>query len=127
MKKSDVADDPGRFAYDGLDRVFHEKARLGILTSLSTHRDGLSFTELKNFCALTDGNLNRHLQALHEARLIEMRKGGAGRNHLTTVRISELGRTRFAEYLAVLESVILDAVQATQSTSIQKKPAYKPA
>ncbi len=40
-----------RFAYEGLERVIHEKARLGILASLSTHADGLAFSELKQFCA----------------------------------------------------------------------------
>src|SRR5207248_10898401 len=52
---------PGRYAYEGLDRVLHEKARLGIMTSLATRPSGLSFNELKQPCASTDGNLNRHL------------------------------------------------------------------
>lgn len=124
MKKTESADEAGRYAYDGLNRVFHEKARLGILTSLSTHRNGLSFTELKTLCSLTDGNLNRHLQSLHEAKLIDVRKGGAGRNQTTTVRITDLGRQRFAEYLSVLESVVLDAAQAA---TIKVKPAWNPA
>ena len=127
MKKTETADDAGRFAYDGLDRVFHEKARLGILTSLSTHRKGLSFGELKKLCSLTDGNLNRHLQSLHEAKLIDVRKGGAGRNQTTTVRITDLGRRRFAEYLSVLESVVLDAVQAAHAVTAKGKLAWNPA
>ena len=60
-------DASGRFAYDGLERVFHEKARLGIMTSLVGHPKGLIFSDLKELCALTDGNLSRHLQVLHEA------------------------------------------------------------
>jgi hypothetical protein len=48
---------PGRYAYEGLDRVLHEKARLGMLTSLMAHPDGLLFSDLKELCALTDGNL----------------------------------------------------------------------
>ena len=54
------------FAYEGLNRVIHERARLSVLTSLITHPNGLSFVELKQFCALTDGNLARHLQVLEE-------------------------------------------------------------
>ena len=58
MAKS-TPEDAGRYAYDGLDRVFHEKARLGIMTSLVTRADGLVFGELKSLCNLTDGNLSR--------------------------------------------------------------------
>ena len=47
--------DLGRFAYDGLDRVLHEKARLGIVTSLASRPHGLVFTDLKELCSLTDG------------------------------------------------------------------------
>ncbi len=53
---------PAPYAYDGLDRIFHEKARLGIVTSLVSQGEGLGFSELKALCGLTDGNLSRHLQ-----------------------------------------------------------------
>jgi DNA-binding HxlR family transcriptional regulator len=122
MKKSES--DAGRFAYEGLDRVIHEKARLGILTSLLTHRKGLSFSELKKLCSLTDGNLNRHLQHLAEAKLIEVQKAGAGRNQSTTIRVTESGRKRFAEYLSVLESVVGDAVQVTHAPLTRTKRAW---
>ena len=59
----------GRFAYEGLERVFHEKARLGIMTSLISQPRGVVFADLKELCHLTDGNLSRHLQVLHEAGL----------------------------------------------------------
>ena len=65
----------GRFAYDGLDRVIHEKARLSVLTSLVAHPKGLVFGDLKQMCGLTDGNLSRHLQVLEEAGLIAIEKG----------------------------------------------------
>ncbi|MGO4287814.1 helix-turn-helix domain-containing protein, partial [Bosea sp. TAB14] len=58
------------FAFEGLDRVLHEKARLGILTSLADHPKGLSFTELRDLCGLTDGNLSRHVQILEEAKML---------------------------------------------------------
>src|SRR5271168_3916234 len=66
------------FAYDGLDRVIHEKARLGLLTSLMAHPRGLAFADLKQLCGLTDGNLSRHLQVLQEAGLVEVTKGYEG-------------------------------------------------
>ena len=50
-KKPATPTDPGRYSYDGLDRVLHEKARLGIMTSLTTRPQGLSFNELKVACA----------------------------------------------------------------------------
>ena len=67
-----------RFAYDGLNRVIHERARLSLLTSLLTHPKGLWFGELKDLCALTDGNLNRHLLVLEEAKLVSVTKALEG-------------------------------------------------
>jgi len=101
--------DSGRYAYDGLDRVIHEKARLGILTSLIGHAEGLPFNDLKALCRLTDGNLSRHLTILHEAGLIEIQKGKQDNRSHTHVRITSHGRERFAGYLSVLENVIRDA------------------
>ena len=74
----------GRFAYDGLDRTLHEKARLGILTALVARRDGLAFTDLARLCALTDGNLSRHLDVLAEEGLVQITKTFANRRPLTT-------------------------------------------
>ena len=100
------------FSYDGLDRVIHEKARLGLLTSLMTHPKGLSFADLKQLCALTDGNLSRHLQVLQEAGLVEVIKGYEGNRPHTTCRLTKSGRKRFIDYLAVLEQLVRDAAKA---------------
>jgi DNA-binding MarR family transcriptional regulator len=104
-----------RFAYDGLDRVIHERARLSVLTSLVTHPKGLLFGDLKQLCALTDGNLNRHLQVLEEAKLIAITKGVQNNRPQTFCRITALGRRRYVEYLAVLEQVLLDAATAVKA------------
>jgi DNA-binding MarR family transcriptional regulator len=104
-----------RFAYDGLDRVIHERARLSVLTSLVTHSKGLLFGDLKQLCALTDGNLNRHLQVLEEAKLIAITKGVLNNRPQTFCRITALGRKRYVEYLAVLEQVLLDAAAAVNA------------
>ena len=107
---------PGpRFAYDGLDRVIHERARLSVLTSLVTHSKGLLFGDLKQLCALTDGNLNRHLQVLEEARLIAITKGVQNNRPQTFCRVTALGRRRYIDYLAVLEQVLLDAGAAVRT------------
>ena len=111
-KKKKSAGASGRFAYNGLDRVLHEKARLGIMTSLFSHPDGLRFIALKELCSLTDGNLSRHLQILNEADLIEIWKGQEGNRPQTLVRLSEGGRERFLEYLEELEKVLKDAAEA---------------
>jgi DNA-binding MarR family transcriptional regulator len=110
----DRARESGRYAYDGLDRVIHEKARLGILTSLLSRPDGVVFNDLKSLCALTDGNLSRHVTILQEAGLVEVWKRLKGKRPQTLVRITDQGRARFREYLNVLESVIEDAVPAEQ-------------
>lgn len=101
-----------RFSYEGLDRVIHERARLGILASLLAHPKGLAFAELLQLCDLTDGNLSRHLQVLQGARLVTMsRDSGPGRPQ-TVCRITASGRRRFLGYLSVLERVLLDAASA---------------
>jgi DNA-binding MarR family transcriptional regulator len=102
----------GRFAYDGLDRVMHEKARLGLLTSLIAHPKGLSFADLKRLCELTDGNLSRHLQVLHEAGLVNVSKGYDHNRPQTICKITPSGRRRFLNYLAVLEQIVRDAAEA---------------
>lgn len=112
--KKDLAD--GRYAYEGLDRLLHEKARLGILTSLAARADGLLFTDLKGLCNLTDGNLSRHLTVLQEAGLVDIHKGFRGRRPQTLCRLTDAGRKRYLDYIAVLESVLADAVDAAKSS-----------
>jgi DNA-binding MarR family transcriptional regulator len=107
-------DEAGRFAYEGIERIFHEKARLGIMTSLVTHPRGLMFNDLKELCALTDGNLSRHLQALHEAGFVEVWKGHSRNRPQTLCRLTDEGRTRFLDYINVLENVVADALNAVR-------------
>ena len=104
------------FAYDGLNRVIHERARLGVLTCLVTHANGLPFPEMKKLCALTDGNLNRHLQVLQDANLVSPARGPDRDRPQTFYRITVLGRRRYLEYLAVLEQVVLDGAAATKAS-----------
>ena len=112
------------FAYEGLDRVIHERARLSVLTSLLTHPNGLSFVELKQLCALTDGNLARHLQVLEEDKMIHISKEEERGRAQTTVRITASGRKRYMEYLAILEQVVRDAasvVEAREDDRVSRK------
>jgi DNA-binding MarR family transcriptional regulator len=109
-KKGSPRDQSGRYAYQGLDRVLHEKARLGIMTSLVTRHEGLLFTELKRLCALTDGNLSRHLDVLQEAGLVDAWRGTEGGRPQTLYRLTADGRARFVAYLEELEQVVRDAL-----------------
>src|ERR1700728_4091924 len=113
----------GRFAYEGLDRVIHERARLSVLTSLLTNPRGLTFGDLKQLCALTDGNLSRHLSVLEKAKMVEILKGHDRNRPQTVCRITANGRKRYLEYLSTLEQVVKDAAKGTKeepaSTSIR--------
>ena len=80
------------------------------MTSLVMHPEGVTFSELKRLCALTDGNLSRHLDVLREAALVEVWKGFDNRRPQTLCRLSPEGRTRFLTYLEELEQVIRDAM-----------------
>lgn len=112
----------GRFAYEGLDRALHEKARLGVLTSLVAHPDGLRFGELRGMCSLTDGNLSRHLDVLRDAGLVEVWKGFEHRRPQTLVRLTVEGRRRFIAYLEELERVVRDAMPKAASTAGRARP-----
>jgi len=104
----------GRFAYDGLERVIHERARLSILSSLAANTAGLSFNDLKQLCQLTDGNLSRQLQLLQEQGFVDVAKTTKNNRPHTQVLLNDYGRERFLEYIAVLEGVVADAMQAAE-------------
>lgn len=113
----------GRFAYEGLDRVIHERARLSVLTCLITHAKGLNFNDLKQLCALTDGNLSRHLSVLESEKMVTILKGYEGNRPLTYCRITASGRVRYLEYLATLEQVVKDAATRVDDEAALPKRA----
>ena len=108
----------GRFAYEGLDRVIHERARLSILTSLITNAKGVTFNDLKELCSLTDGNLSRHLRVLEKADMVEIVKGHDRNRPQTLSRITATGRKRYLEYLSTLEQVVRDAAKGGREQGI---------
>jgi DNA-binding transcriptional ArsR family regulator len=105
MRKT--SDKPG----SRLERIFHEPGRLMIMSNLLGAVDGLTFTELKAACELTDGNLSRHLTALGRAKAIRIEKSFAGNRPQTTISLSKQGRNDFLAYLQALEAVLLDAAE----------------
>lgn len=116
-------DETGRFAMEGLERVMHEKARLGILSSLVAHADGLLFPELKELCGLTDGNLHRHLSVLQEEHLVQLWKSTGDGRPKTLCRMTPQGRARFLEYLRKLEQIVAEAAAAAEAAKSPPSPA----
>jgi DNA-binding MarR family transcriptional regulator len=112
----------GQYAYEGLDRLIHERARLAILSSLAANDAGLTFNDLKDLCALTDGNLSRQLQLLKEAGFLEIEKGTSGNRPQTICRLTRTGRKRFLEYIAELERVVSNASSASSSAEVKTDP-----
>jgi len=106
--------------YAELKRIFHEPNRLAIMSALANSADGLTFNQLKAECDLTDGNLSRHLEALHRARAVRIKKYFAGVKPQTRVFLSEGGRESFIEYLKALEEVLK---KAAESVSTAEKDA----
>jgi DNA-binding MarR family transcriptional regulator len=115
-----MANNESPFAYEGLDRVIHERARLSVLTSLLSHPKGLTFGDLKQLCALTDGNLSRHLSVLEREKMVQILKGHDHNRPQTVCRITPAGRKRYLEYLSTLEQVILDAAKGAKEEAALK-------
>ena len=88
-----------------LDRVIHEKGRLGIMSLLAASPE-LSFTELRDALAMTDGNLTTHLRTLQEAGYLALAKTYLNNRPLTTCSLTTAGRKAFASYVDLLEQII---------------------
>lgn len=101
--------------FSALKGLFHEPNRLAIMSALCSTSEGLSFRELKERCALTDGNLSRHLKVLEEGGLVVIRKRFVGAKPLTTVLMTDTGRERFIDYLRSLEEVLKTAAESLQT------------
>lgn len=88
-----------------LDRLIHERIRLGIVSALATN-DSLSFNDLKRVLKTTDGNLSVHARKLEEAQYISCVKYFEGRVPRTEYRLTATGRKALAEYLDQMEEWI---------------------
>lgn len=89
----------------GLDRVIHERTRLGIVSALAVN-PSLRFKELKELLAISDGNLSVHARKLEEAGYISCAKSFAGRLPKTEFRLTAAGRRAFERYLNHMEALI---------------------
>ena len=88
-----------------LDRVIHEKGRLAIMSMLAASPE-LSFTELRDALAMTDGNLTTHIRALQEAGYVAVAKSYQNRRPLTSCSLTPGGRRAFTEYINLLEKIV---------------------
>jgi DNA-binding MarR family transcriptional regulator len=111
--------------HDALERLFHEPHRLAVMGELCGAGMGLSFSELKQRCGLTDGNLSRHLQALERAGAVRIEKTFVGSKPRTTAFVTESGREDFLNYLQALEDILRQTAAKIQSSEqvIKKMPA----
>jgi DNA-binding MarR family transcriptional regulator len=89
----------------GLDRLIHERVRLGLLSALAAH-DSLSFAALKTLLAATDGNLGIHARKLEEAGYVACTKSFAGRVPRTEYRLTPAGRRALLRYLDHMEAIV---------------------
>ena len=88
-----------------LDRLIHERIRLGIVSALATN-PSLSFNDLKRILKTTDGNLSVHARKLEEANYIACTKSFEGRMPKTEYRLTEAGRKALEKYLNHMEALI---------------------
>ncbi len=88
-----------------LDRVIHERMRLGIVSALAVN-DSLTFNELKKLLQTTDGNLSVHARRLEEAKYVDCEKSFEGRMPKTAYRLTAAGRKAFERYLDHMEALI---------------------
>ena len=100
-QKSDV---DGRSPLE-LDRLIHERLRLGIVSALAVN-DQLTFNDLKRLLQTTDGNLSVHARKLEDAHYVTCEKTFEGRIPRTEYRLTAAGRRAFEKYLLHMEAII---------------------
>lgn len=115
--------------YDALKKIFHEPNRLAIMSTLCAavgHQ--MTFNELKKTCALTDGNLNRHLKTLQDVEAVRIEKKFVGVKPRTTVFLTETGLRHFQDYLDALTEVLEKAKAAlpTENRRMAREPLERP-
>ncbi|HTL58184.1 MAG TPA: transcriptional regulator [Candidatus Limnocylindrales bacterium] len=88
-----------------LDRVIHEKGRLAIMSMLAATPE-LSFTEMRDALAMTDGNLTTHIRTLQEAGYVSVTKSFQHNRPLTTCSLTAAGKKAFTNYINLLEQII---------------------
>ena len=121
-KLSDGRAIPGGNALPALDRLIHERMRLGIVSSLAANRS-LTFNELKKLLKTTDGNLSVHARKLEDASYIACTKSFQGRMPKTEYRLTEAGR-RFCEpipdALLALDAAFMEGIGTAEYGTMRR-------
>ena len=100
-----VAADKARHPAPNLDRMIHERMRLGIISALAAN-ESLTFNDLKSLMNTTDGNLSVHARKLEEGGYIACTKSFEGRLPKTEYKITAAGRRALENYLSHMETII---------------------
>jgi DNA-binding MarR family transcriptional regulator len=88
-----------------LDKLIHDRVRLGIISALAVN-ERLSFTDLRDLLALTDGNLSVHARKLEEGGYVTVQKGFDGRVPKSEFRLTAAGKRALERYLGHMEALI---------------------
>ncbi len=94
-----------------LDRVIHEKGRLGIMSLLAASPQ-LSFTEIRDTLKMTDGNVTAHLRTLHDAGYVSVTKSIEAGRGMTSYALTSSGKKAFSAYLDLLEQIVEQTKQS---------------
>ncbi len=105
----------GSSVSDELDRLIHERVRLGIVSALAAE-ESLSFGDLKKILGTSDGNLSVHARKLQEAGYIKVTKGFEDRKPKTAYRLTPKGRRALETYLERMEALLSEARDALERT-----------
>jgi len=103
--EAQVARTKEKSAAPNLDRLIHERLRLGIISALAAN-ESLTFSDLKKLMNTTDGNLSVHARKLEEAGYISCTKFFEGRLPKTEYKLTAAGRSALEKYLSHMESLI---------------------
>ena len=104
-KLQDVRAPEGRHSAPSLDRLIHERMRLGIVSALAVN-ESLTFNDLKKLMNTTDGNLSVHARKLEDGGYIACTKSFEGRLPKTEYKITAAGKRALESYLSHMESLI---------------------
>ena len=103
----------GSTTMDALDRLIHERIRLGVVSALAAE-DSITFGDLKQVLRTTDGNLSVHARKLEEAGYIRVTKGYEDRKPRTAFRLTARGRKALEAYLEQMETILTEAREALE-------------
>jgi len=89
-----------------LDKIFHDRVRLGVMSILIAYEQDVTFTDLVGKLELTRGNLSVHMKVLEQNGFVKSKKEFIDNKPRTTFQITKKGKAAFEEYLQLLEQIV---------------------